>query len=81
MNLSYDHPEIAKRAQLFHQFLAKDHVLVELIAPPQNGDLWTEKLSLLLLGDWVSYYLALLYRVNPTPVPVISELKSKLRKG
>ena len=81
LNSSYDRPEISQRAQLFYQFLSKDHVLVEVVEPPSAGDLWAEKLSLLLLGDWVSYYLALLYRVNPTPVLVIDKLKSQLRKG
>lgn len=78
---SYDYPEITKRAEILHQFLAKNHILTEVVQPLKAGDLWVEKLSQLLLGDWVSYYLALLYRTNPTPVPVIDELKSALRKG
>ncbi|NQW29031.1 MAG: bifunctional phosphoglucose/phosphomannose isomerase [Ignavibacteria bacterium] len=31
-------------------------------------------------GDWVSYHLALLNNVDPTPVPVIQTLKAKLAK-
>jgi len=42
----------------------------------------TSDLSILLqacvLGDWVSYYLALEDRVDPSPVPVISQLKAYL---
>ena len=36
--------------------------------------------DLIYLGDWVSYYLAILNEVNPTPVDVISYLKNKLEK-
>jgi glucose/mannose-6-phosphate isomerase len=35
--------------------------------------------SLILLGDYVSTYLALLRGVDPMPVPVIGELKERLR--
>jgi glucose/mannose-6-phosphate isomerase len=37
--------------------------------------------SLVSFGDWVSYYLAILYGVDPSPVKVISYLKDKLAKG
>ena len=36
---------------------------------------------MLTLGDWTSYYLALLYRVDPTPVPAIEELKQVLGRA
>jgi glucose/mannose-6-phosphate isomerase len=35
-------------------------------------------LSLSYLGDWVSYYLALLKEVDPTPIELIQELKKRL---
>jgi glucose/mannose-6-phosphate isomerase len=35
-------------------------------------------LSLIYLGDWVSYYLALLRGVDPWPVPIIDRLKRRL---
>jgi glucose/mannose-6-phosphate isomerase len=35
--------------------------------------------SLVMLGDYVSTYLALLRGVDPTPVPVLSSLKERLR--
>lgn len=77
---NYDHPEVAKRAQLLGKFLDSQHVAwhePKLNLPQQ--DLWGEKLSLVMLGDWVSYYLALLYRTDPTPVPAITSLKAQLR--
>jgi glucose/mannose-6-phosphate isomerase len=36
-------------------------------------------LSLIHLGDWVSYWLALLNGVDPSPVPVIEQLKADLK--
>lgn len=36
--------------------------------------------SLIYLGDWVSYYLAVLNGVDPSPVPVIESLKAQLKK-
>jgi glucose/mannose-6-phosphate isomerase len=36
--------------------------------------------SLIYLGDWVSYYLALMNGVDPTPVRVIDYLKRELSK-
>ncbi|MEK9135578.1 MAG: SIS domain-containing protein [Bacteroidota bacterium] len=36
--------------------------------------------SLVYLGDWVSFYLALLHNVDPTPVKVIDYLKDELAK-
>lgn len=38
-------------------------------------------LSAILIGDFVSWYLALLRGVDPTPVAVIDELKKRLAKG
>jgi len=40
-----------------------------------------QMMSLVLFGDFVSYYLAILYRVDPSPVKVIDFLKSRLAKG
>ena len=37
--------------------------------------------GLISLGDYVSYYLAILYQVDPSPVKAISYLKERLEKG
>ena len=41
----------------------------------QLTQMWTA----LHFGDYVSYYLAMAYGVDPTPVPMMQELKEKLR--
>jgi glucose/mannose-6-phosphate isomerase len=40
-----------------------------------------QMVSLVSIGDYVSYYLAILYKVDPSPVKVISYLKDRLVKG
>jgi glucose/mannose-6-phosphate isomerase len=40
-----------------------------------------QMVTLVSIGDWVSYYLAILYKVDPSPVKVISYLKERLEKG
>jgi glucose/mannose-6-phosphate isomerase len=39
-----------------------------------------QMLSLVLLGDYISYYLAILNEVDPTPIETIDKLKNELRK-
>jgi glucose/mannose-6-phosphate isomerase len=41
----------------------------------------SQMLSLVSLGDYASFYLAILYRVDPSPVKVISYLKDRLAQG
>ncbi len=43
-----------------------------------GGSLLTRLLSLVAIGDWTSFYLAILYEQNPTPVGRIEELKRRL---
>jgi len=40
-----------------------------------------QMVSLISLGDYISYYLAMLYQVDPTPVKSISYLKEQLGKA
>ena len=41
----------------------------------------SQMMSLIMMGDFVSYYLGILNCVDPTPVDVISYLKDRLAKG
>ncbi len=40
----------------------------------------SQMMSLVLFGDYVSYYLAILYKIDPTPVKAIAYLKEQLAK-
>jgi glucose/mannose-6-phosphate isomerase len=41
------------------------------------ANMWTA----LHYGDYASYYLAMAYGVNPTPVPMLAELKENMKRG
>jgi glucose/mannose-6-phosphate isomerase len=47
----------------------------------EDGGAMSQMLSLVLLGDYVSYYLAILNQVDPTPVKPIDFLKDKLARS
>lgn len=47
------------------------------VVTPHGETMIKEMLTAILLGDWTSYYLAMLRRVDPTPVSLISEFKRK----
>ena len=62
-------------------------ITAELIQPHTGGitqvdslgsSLLARLLSLVAIGDWASFYLAILYEQNPTPVRRIEELKRRL---
>lgn len=74
---SFDHEQVKKRFEISAKLLSgkrPDPIVVE-----AEGDtklkqlLWT-----ILLGDFVSLYLALLNGLNPTPVELIEKLKKEL---
>ena len=44
----------------------------------RGNSLLARLLSLVYMGDWVSYYLALINGVDPTPIPLIEELKKRI---
>ena len=45
---------------------------------PQAVDAWARLLSLAALGQWVSYYVAMLQGTDPWPVPMLTEVKRRL---
>ncbi len=51
------------------------------IVDGEGGRPLAQMTSLISIGDYVSYYLAILYQVDPTPVKAISYLKEQLGKA
>jgi glucose/mannose-6-phosphate isomerase len=47
----------------------------------QGASPLSQLMSLILFGDYVSYYLAILYAIDPAPVKVIDYLKEQLARG
>jgi len=73
------HPRNLKRYDVTTKFLQKKGVEIETIDIPQ-GEMMYRLFSSLTLCDWTSYYLALEYGVDPTPVEMVEDLKKELVK-
>ncbi len=71
------HPRIMARYQITGEILRKAGVEHEVVDSQGEDDL-AQMMSLVFLGDWVSYYLAVLYQTDPTPVKAIEYLKGRL---
>jgi glucose/mannose-6-phosphate isomerase len=65
------------RYQVTMELLQQNNIGYEIVDSTGDDDL-SRMMSLVYLGDWVSYYLAMLYQVDPTPVKTIDYLKQKL---
>jgi glucose/mannose-6-phosphate isomerase len=74
-----DHPRIKRRIQIVKEILLDKKICV-IEVESKGENLLSRILSLIQLGDFVSFYLAILNRVNPTPVEVIDYLKGELAK-
>jgi glucose/mannose-6-phosphate isomerase len=74
-----EHPRVKARIELTRKIVAKytPHILE---VKSEGHSPLARMFSLIYLGDWVSYYLALFNGVDPTPVRVIDYLKGQLAK-
>jgi glucose/mannose-6-phosphate isomerase len=80
LNDSQADTRLKRRAALTGRVLAELGVVVEQLVA--RGDSRLARLfSLVQLGDYVSFYLALLYGVDPSPVAAIQDFKAKLSTG
>lgn len=71
---SLGNPREAAAIDAWSALLEEKNILFELLEAT-GDDLWSQKFSLVILGDWASFYLAILNGVDPTPVPTISKYK------
>lgn len=72
-----DHIRVQHRINTVKDLIKKH--LVEVVEVPSSGATRLQRMfSLIQLGDFVSYYLAVLNKVDPTPVQVIESLKMAL---
>ncbi len=72
-----EHPRNALRATLMGDVLDTVHVSHALVEAPGEGKLG-QALSAIVMGDYVSVYLAFMYAVDPSPIDVISHIKAQL---
>lgn len=73
------HPRTQKRIELTAQLIKKAGAKVEIILLKEGNDIF-KIFSSLLLGDWTSYYLALEYKIDPTPVKTVEEFKKMMQE-
>lgn len=74
------HPRTLIRYQVTAEVLSQAKVSYEVVEGRGESAL-SQMMSIVLLGDWVSYYLALLYETDPSPVMVIDYLKKQLAES
>ena len=74
-----NHPRVNARIRLTKSILSDRDI--EVLEIYSEGSTRLERiLSLVILGDWVTYYLALLYEKDPVEILNIDYLKSELKK-
>ena len=74
-----DHKRVQLRMAITKEIV--DQYAASVVEVHSEGtSLLTRMFSLIYLGDWVSYYLAILNGMDPTPVKIIDDLKNELEK-
>lgn len=74
------HPRVSLRMDITHDILKKEGIKV--IEIWSRGDeLLSRIFSLVYTGDFISYYLAILYGIDPTPVDRVTYLKEQLKSS
>jgi glucose/mannose-6-phosphate isomerase len=74
------HPRTLIRYQVTSELLKQKNISHEIIDSQSKGEL-SQMMSLIYLGDWASYYLAILNEIDPTPVKAIDYLKKRLSEA
>lgn len=72
-----DHPRILKRMTITAQLLKEKGIKVDIV-DIHGPDVLTKVFSNYILANWTSYYLAMEYETDPSPVKTIEEFKKKL---
>ncbi len=72
-----DHPRIKARFKAMETIFKDMNVEVQNISSGEYN-LLMRIFDLIYLGDWTSFYLAILNNIDPTPIPIISKLKNNL---
>jgi glucose/mannose-6-phosphate isomerase len=74
------HPRMLIRYQVTGELLKQSGISHETIDSQSKSEL-SQMMGLIYLGDWVSYYLAILNEIDPTPVKAIDYLKKRLSQA
>jgi glucose/mannose-6-phosphate isomerase len=71
------HPRNLLRAELTKQAYMLEGLNTDFIDAQGNSTL-AQQWTALHLGDYVAYYLAMLYEIDPTPIPALEGLKKQM---
>lgn len=75
-----DHPRNRLRAEVTRKVLMLEGLGTDTYSAPGNS-LLANQWTALHFGDYLAYYLAMIYGVNPTPVAAIESLKAELSRA
>lgn len=76
---SLNHPSVLQRFEVTGRILERKGIVHRVIRARGESPL-AQMMTSILFGDYVSYYLAMLYQLDPTPVETITCLKEELAK-
>jgi glucose/mannose-6-phosphate isomerase len=71
------HPRIMVRYRITTELLEQRNITPRIVTG-EGDDTLSQMMSALFIGDWASFYLAVLYDIDPTPVKTIDYLKKRL---
>ncbi len=75
-----EHPQVTRRFDLTAEYLREVVAGIEEVHAEGDGDL-AQLLDLILFGDFVSLHMAFQEGIDPGPVPVLVDLKQRLKEG
>jgi len=78
LNDTDDHSQNKKRFVVMRELMEKRGMGVEIVEM-RGANVFEKVFSSLCLGDWASYYLALEYGIDPTPVDMVEEFKELIK--
>ncbi len=73
-----EHPRVAKRIDITKSIIKKKSPIIEIRSKGKR--LLSRMFYLIYMGDFMSYYLAILNGIDPTPVDAVTYLKKELSK-
>ena len=74
----YEHPQVARRVRLVEEVVEEVVASIIEVTAEGQGEL-AQLFDLVLIGDFVTLHLAANEGLDPGPVPVLEELKARLR--
>jgi glucose/mannose-6-phosphate isomerase len=77
LSARYDHPRVALRHQMTLELFREQGIITDTVKARGESRL-AQQMSLVQFGDYVSYYLAMAYEIDPTPIGPIVALKAKM---